>query len=340
MVASRATQGDKSPVPKDDGKMFGCVWRKKNRAWIATFSSKKRRKKQKTGRGGGGGGGGGQMPICSKPRLLERSSLNLGTQPDERTLDPRCTRGTSKAAVDKQRRFEEASTSRPCSGECFFLPPLDLHLPPRIPKREGQSGRQDLQFQAPLVNLRRSKPLFFPSFAEYTRARVAPFVFACSPLSFPRRVLRRGGSTIVFLVGAGWSASEHGAHADSRPGSVAPFPGGGKAVRSSKTSALFGFLSRGATCTAATISSFPRKASSQLCFFALLLKTLTTQSLSLSLELPRFQPLLVSPRRATLLYSTHAERTTKNERTRRQFGRFNALGDASAAHNELKVQRT
>ena len=226
----------------------------------------------------------------------------------------------------------------------FFLPPLDLHLPPRIPKREGQSGRQDLQFQAPLVNLRRSKPLIFPSFAEYTRARVAPFVFACSPLSFPRRVLRRGGSTIVFLVGAGWSASEHGAHADSRPGSVAPFPGGGKAVRSSKTSALFGFLSRGATCTAATISSFPRKASSQLCFFALLLKTLTTQSLSLSLslslELPRFQPLLVSPRRATLLYSTHAERTTKNERTRRQFGRFNALGDASAAHNELKVQRT
>jgi hypothetical protein len=167
----------------------------------------------------------------------------------------------------------------------FFLPPLDLHLPPRIPKREGQSGRQDLQFQAPLVNLRRSKPLFFPSFAEYTRARVAPFVFACSPLSFPRRVLRRGGSTIVFLVGAGWSASEHGAHADSRPGSVAPFPGGGKAVRSSKTSALFGFLSRGATCTAATISSFPRKASSQLCFFALLLKTLTTQSLSLSLSL-------------------------------------------------------
>ena len=166
----------------------------------------------------------------------------------------------------------------------FFLPPLDLHLPPRIPKREGQSGRQDLQFQAPLVNLRRSKPLFFPSFAEYTRARVAPFVFACSPLSFPRRVLRRGGSTIVFLVGAGWSASEHGAHADSRPGSVAPFPGGGKAVRSSKTSALFGFLSRGATCTAATISSFPRKASSQLCFFALLLKTLTTQSLSLSLS--------------------------------------------------------
>ena len=171
----------------------------------------------------------------------------------------------------------------------FFLPPLDLHLPPRIPKREGQSGRQDLQFQAPLVNLRRSKPLFFPSFAEYTRARVAPFVFACSPLSFPRRVLRRGGSTIVFLVGAGWSASEHGAHADSRPGSVAPFPGGGKAVRSSKTSALFGFLSRGATCTAATISSFPRKASSQLCFFALLLKTLTTQSLSLSLSLSSFQ---------------------------------------------------
>ena len=121
MVASRATQGDKSPVPKDDGKMFGCVWRKKNRAWIATFSSKKRRKKQKTGRGGGGGGGGGQMPICSKPRLLERSSLNLGMQPDESSLDPRCTRGTSKAAVDKQRRFEEASTSRPCSGECFFF---------------------------------------------------------------------------------------------------------------------------------------------------------------------------------------------------------------------------
>ena len=73
------------------------------------------------GGGGGGGGGGGQMPICSKPRLLERSSLNLGTQPDESSLDPRCTRGTSKAAVDKQRRFEEASTSRPCSGECFFF---------------------------------------------------------------------------------------------------------------------------------------------------------------------------------------------------------------------------
>jgi len=174
----------------------------------------------------------------------------------------------------------------------FFLPPLDLHLPPRIPKREGQSGRQDLQFQAPLVNLRRSKPLFFPSFAEYTRARVAPFVFACSPLSFPRRVLRRGGSTIVFLVGAGWSASEHGAHADSRPGSVAPFPGGGKAVRSSKTSALFGFLSRGATCTAATISSFPRKASSQLLLFCTSLKDFdntVSLSLSLSLSLSSFQ---------------------------------------------------